>query len=218
MTGLNPFGLNEGAVYDEYNLRKNPFHYVTIDGDTRFPASRVGSTFLPKGLILAKATSDGKYHVIRGAQLSAAEASGQDTLSVDRTDIFAVGDNVYIVGADGSPVKEDLGAITAIDATSGTITVTTAITAGAGFAEGDYVYVAPGTDEDGQATAVAILDTAVQLLNDVTHTAEDRQAVRVQVAYDGGDLYDTDIYEDHLNGTDKAKAELETAWGLKLFV
>ncbi|HWP96417.1 MAG TPA: hypothetical protein VN426_06170 [Syntrophomonadaceae bacterium] len=103
------------------------------------------------GTVLGKKSSDSQYAPVRRSTLSAGEAIGQTVLSVTDPKVFSIGQTVSIQEADGSEV-ENLGAITAKDDT--TVTVTTALTAAK--SSGAYIYVA-----DGSETALVILNENV---------------------------------------------------------
>ncbi len=105
------------------------------------------------GTVLGKITASGKYAPVRRTTLSADVAAGQTDLSVADPDKFLVGQVVSIQEADGSEV-ENLGAITAVNAAQGVISVTTGLTAAK--STGAYIYV-----NDGSETARVILNEPV---------------------------------------------------------
>ena len=136
--------------------------YAGIIDDAERDMLNTGATLILRpGLILGHNTSDGKWYICWGSQLSAAEAAGQTTLSVTTghgNTRFTTSDpdsnafNVKIVGPGGTPAEQDLGALTGVAAS--TITVTTALNVA--YPSGSYVYRSPATDND-QDIAIGIL-------------------------------------------------------------
>jgi hypothetical protein len=99
------------------------------------------------------------YDVAKSQTLSAAEASGQTVLSVSDAGSIQV-DDVVEVDTNSSPITiHDAGAVVAVDAAAGTITVTTAIPA-AGALAGARVRVRLGAQVTMSEFGTAEIDAA----------------------------------------------------------
>jgi len=129
---------------------------ISLVSGSRDPfGSHTPTTNLRRGLVLGKRSSDGRYGPLVRTRLSGTEASGQKVLSVDSTEGFAVGDNVYIrTAAWGS--EFDCGAITAIG--TNTITVTNALTSS--YAAGSWLYLS-----NGLGVAKCVLNDAITVVD-----------------------------------------------------
>jgi hypothetical protein len=207
-------GVTSAASYRKRQIEGNAIEYGTIGSTAVIPDGSVRSTFLEYGLLMGKNSSTSKWYPIRGTTLSADEAQGQTVLSVTRPGIFQAGDNVKIVAADGTPAEQDLGAVVTVGAS--TITVTNALTDAAGFASADWIYWSPATDYT-QDVAVGVLmaEFGVDMLNPSTGVAEDKTGQPILIGFDGR-IFDQTVMR-QLNSFAKAEAELESAFGIKLF-
>jgi len=155
-------------VADQHQIKRHApadlFRYGNEDGCHIIPvtlicgardkfSSHTPTTDIRAGVILGKRAADNKYGPMIRHTLSAAEAIGQTVLSMNSTEGFAVGDNVYI-RTSAWATEQDLGALTAVATT--TITVTNALSNN--YAAGDYVYLSNGL---GQAKCVLADNTTV---------------------------------------------------------
>lgn len=153
---------------------------ISIASGSRDPfGAHTPTTNLRRGLVLGKRTADGYYGPMVRTALSATEASGQTVLSVDSVEGFSVGDNVYVNNAAFTD-EFDGGAITAIDSSALTITITNALDTQ--YAADSYVYLSNGLgvakcvladsitvvdsdgDDLGNLDATAIVDTGTAAL------------------------------------------------------
>jgi hypothetical protein len=110
------------------------------------------SKVLLAGTIVARYTATGKITPWKGADVISVGVISSLVLTVGPTLVkrFAVGDNVKVAKNDMSygtafRTAQDCGAITAINTTTGAITVTTALASA--VAVGDTMWVEPTTDD-----------------------------------------------------------------------
>ena len=153
---------------------------IYVDNDPRYVARecvKIPLTFQNCGDIdcgaIVGIKSDGYAQKVRRATLTSDAAASATQLVLDNISVNR-GDSVCIMKADGS-VLENLGAITDINITTKTVTVTTGLTAA--HAAGSFLFV-----KDGSEKAVGILAEPI---------TDDGSEIQANVYIEG--IFDTNI-------------------------
>ncbi|WCK55424.1 hypothetical protein PP175_05595 [Aneurinibacillus sp. Ricciae_BoGa-3] len=144
-----PYGyMNTPGAYDSETFIDKQITYTADGAKHKFPISLAPLTGdLDAGVVLGLTTADGLYRPVRRttltAQAAVPAAGSAQTLKVQDITPFKVGDSLTVMANDGTQ-KQTVGAITAIDSTTNTITVTTALTTA--VASGGFVFVGDGSE------------------------------------------------------------------------
>lgn len=154
---MNVPGQYDGEVYET----KNILWHADNELDKTWVSIAPFTGDLDVGTILGVSTADSLYRPVRRTTLTAQAAvptSGAQTLEVEDVTPFKIGDSLTVMEADGTE-RQQVGAITAINPATKTITVTTNLATA--VESGGFVFVADGSEKALVILAQPVPDAAV---------------------------------------------------------